>query len=162
MKGRLAGLAAVVVTVTLTSVAAAGPAVTKQRVVVTSKLIPQKTFVLTPSTAGALKLDSGTVSVLSGNPRNTMRNGQRVSIFPKNVYTFSGKRGSFTVRERTEWVDVSNVNTKYGFPPGVGIGTWTLVRGTGQYAGVTGGGRSGHAGLGSPWLAQHEGFLTAP
>ena len=30
-----------------------------------------------------------------------------------------------------------------------------------QYAGITGGGRSGHAGLGRKWLARYEGFLTA-
>ena len=45
---------------------------------------------------------------------------------------------------------------------GVAIGTWTVVRGTGQHAQVTGGGRSGYAGLGNPWLARQEGFLTVP
>ena len=44
----------------------------------------------------------------------------------------------------------------------VASGTWTVVRGTGDYAGVTGSGRSGHAGLGNVWNARYEGFLTTP
>jgi hypothetical protein len=161
MKVRVAWLVALAAAVVLTSAAAAGPSVTKQRVAITSRLVPQRTFVLVPSTSGALKRDSGTVSVVSGSSREIMRDGQAVSVFPRAVYTFTGKLGSFTIHERTEWVEVSNVNTRYGYPPGVAIGTWELVRGTGQYAALTGGGRSGHAGLGSPWLARHEGFMTA-
>jgi len=161
MKARLAALVATAA-VMLTSVAAAGPDAAKQRVVITSKLEPHETFVLVPSTAGALKRDSGTVSVDPGNSREVKRDGQKVGIFPRAVYKFTGKLGSFTVHERTEWVEVSNVNTRYGYPPGVAIGTWKVVRGTGQYAKLTGGGGSGHAGLGRPWLAQHEGFLTPP
>ena len=33
------------------------------------------------------------------------------------------------------------------FPDSVALGTWKVVRGTGQYAKIAGGGRSGHAGL---------------
>jgi hypothetical protein len=44
----------------------------------------------------------------------------------------------------------------------IGIGTWKVVRGTGQYAGIVGKGRNGHAGLGSPWYARYEGVLTVP
>ncbi|MGH3137524.1 MAG: hypothetical protein ACRDPV_13650 [Gaiellaceae bacterium] len=151
-----------VAAVALTSVAAAGPEAAKQRVVITSKLVPQETFVLVPSTVGTLKRDSGTVSVDLGSSREEMRGGQKIGIFPRAVYTFDGKVGSFTVHERTEWVVILNVNTRYGYPPGVAIGTWKLVRGTGQYARLAGGGGSGHAGLGRPWLAQHEAFLAAP
>lgn len=148
------------VATSLASTASAGSDAATQRIVITSRLVEGR-FVLVPSTTGALERDAGTVSVASGTTRNTMRAGQHVSVFPRAVYTFRGRLGSFTIRERTEWVEVSNVNTKYGYPPGVAIGTWTLVRGTGQYANLTGGGGSGHAGLGRPWLAQHEGLLTA-
>ena len=48
------------------------------------------------------------------------------------------------------------------FRPGVGIGTWSVVGGTGVYAKIVGGGRSGHAGTGAQWLARQEGFLTRP
>ena len=142
--------------------AAGSPAAATQRVAITSKLFPHKTFVLTALKAGAVQHDSGTVLVVSGTSRQVMRDGQKVSIYARGIFTFTGKRGTITLRETTEWVDVSNVNTSYGYPPAVGIGTWKVVRGTGQYAGVTGGGRSGHAGFGSPWLARHEGFLTTP
>ena len=51
MKARHAMLVALAA-VTLTSVAAAGPAAAKQRVAIDMKLWPQKTFVLTPLRAG--------------------------------------------------------------------------------------------------------------
>jgi hypothetical protein len=155
-------IAVVAVVLLASTVAAAGSTATKQRVVITSELARKRTFVLVPSGAGALARDSGTVTIDPGSSRQLVRDGQKVGIFPRAVYTFDGKLGSFTIRERTEWVEVSNVNTQYGYPPGVAIGTWSFVRGTGQYAKVRGGGGSGHAGLGRPWLAQHEGVLTAP
>ena len=65
-----------------------------------------------------------------------------------------------SIRERTEFVGVSNEKVPgFDFTPGVGIGTWKVVGGTGAYAKITGGGRSGHQG--HPWLAQQEGFLTS-
>jgi hypothetical protein len=83
-----------------------------------------------------------------------MRDGQKVTIYV-GFWTLSGKRGTLTFRERNEWVDV-------GYDDGVAIGTWKVVRGTGEYAGIVGKGRSGHAGLGSPWYARYEGFLVLP
>jgi hypothetical protein len=47
--------------------------------------------------------------------------------------------------------------------PLIGTGTWKVVRGTGQYARIAGGGPSAHAGLNggtSPWFARQEGLLT--
>jgi hypothetical protein len=153
-------LAALAAAVTLTAIAAAGPDAAKQRVAITSKLYPEKTFVLTPLQSGTLKRDSGTVSVVYGDPPSVMRQGQEVWIY-HNTYTFKGKRGNFSIRERNEWVDVSNENAPgFDFRPGVGMGTWKVVRGTGQYAQVTGGGGTGHAGFGRFWLARQEGFLT--
>ena len=60
MKVRYAALVTLAVAVTLTSVAAAGPAATKQRVAINMKF-HQSTFVLTPLQAGAVKSDSGTL-----------------------------------------------------------------------------------------------------
>ena len=91
-----------------------------------------------------------------------MRDGQTVTIYYGAVTTLTGKRGTLTIRDRNEWVDVSNENTATATTPGVGISTWKVVRGTGQYAGIVGKGRGGHAGLGSPWYARYEGFLTLP
>jgi len=101
--------------------------------------------VLTPLQAGALKRDSGTIS---GNwrsilGRNVMRDGQEVTIFDGALWTLTGKRGTLTIRDRNEWVAVGNDD-------GVAVGNWKVVRGTGQYAGIVGKGRNGHAGLGHP------------
>ena len=119
------------------------------------------TFVLTPLQAGTLKRDSGTVSVVHTDLPGVMRQGQQIFVV-RNTFTLKGKRGSLSIRERTEWVNVSNEKAPgFDFTPGVAIGTWKVVGGTGAYAKVTGSGRSGHQG--SPrWLAQQEGFLTLP
>jgi len=161
MNAKLAVLAILAAaTVTLTSVAAAGPDAAKQRVAITINDLPEGEFVLTPLQAGALKRDSGTASLVYGPSRVVIREGQKVAIFGAATHTFEGKRGSLTIRERSEWVDVD---------PGPGYnaatGTWKVMRGTGEYAGITGGGRSVHVardvhpGL---WKARQEGFLTLP
>ena len=157
MKARHAMLVALAAAVTLTAVAAAGPEAAKQRVVITSgasqtnQVAP---FVLTPLQAGALKRDSGTLTA-SASGRTVMRNGQRIEIYV-NVGTYKGKLGSLVTRHRTEYVDGGN-----GYH--VGTGTWKVVRGTGQYAQITGGGRSGTVWLDrGPWSFRSEGFLTVP
>jgi hypothetical protein len=162
MKARHALLVALAAAVTLASVAAAGPEAAKQRVAISSKNLANGTFVLTPLQSGALKRDSGAASIVYRGPRNVMRQGQKVSIY-NSTFTFKGKRGSFTIRERSEWVDVSNKNAPDSdFRPAVAIGTWKFVRGTGAYAKVAGSGRSAHAGMGREWFARQEGFLAVP
>jgi hypothetical protein len=158
MKARVVALVALVAAVTLTSVAAAGPDAAKQRVVITSQA-SQTTqvspFVLTPLQAGALKRDSGTQTAGSSSGRTVMREGQRVEIYD-SVGTLKGKLGSLVIRYRTEYVDGGS-----GYH--VGTGTWKVVRGTGQYAQITGGGRSGTVVLDrGPWSSRVEGFLALP
>jgi hypothetical protein len=157
MKAIQAVLVALVATIILTSVAAAGPEAARQRVVITSQA-SQTTqvapFVLTPLQAGALKRDSGTLTATASG-RNVMRDGQRIEIYV-SVGTYTGKLGSLVTRHRTEYVDGGN-----GYH--VGTGTWKVVRGTGQYAQITGGGRSGTVWLDrGPWSFRSEGFLTLP
>jgi hypothetical protein len=158
MKGRVVALVALVAAVTLTSIAAATPDAAKQRVVINMKIYPQGTFVLTPMQAGPLEGDSGKISSnwtrIPG--RKVMRDGQEVTIYDGAVTTLAGKRGTLTIRDRNEWVAVELGEDA------VGIGTWKVVRGTGQYAGIVGKGRNGHAGLGSPWYARYEGLLSRP
>jgi hypothetical protein len=163
MKARLVTLVALAAAVTLTAVAAAGPAASKQRVAIDMKLWPQKTFVLTPLQAGPLKRDSGTIShdFLSIPGRDVMRDGQKVTIYDGGVARLTGQRGTLTIRTRNEWVDLERDENGDGQDDAVAIGTWKVVRGTGQYAGIAGKGRSGHVGLGSPWYARYEGVLTA-
>ena len=146
MKARHALLVALVAAVTLTSVAAAGPDAAKQRVAISMKDLGNGTFVLTPLQPGTLKRDSGTVSVVYNEAPTVMRQGQSVYI-NLNTFTLKGKRGTMSIRERNEFVEVSNEKVPgFDFTPGVGIGTWKVVGGTGAYAKITGGGRSGHQG----------------
>jgi hypothetical protein len=158
MKARQAILVALAAAVTLTSVAAARPDAAKQRVMITSQAAGTThaaPFVLTPLQAGALKPDSGTEIAPLAPGREGMRGGQRVTIY-EVVATQKGKRGSLVIRYRTEYVDAGN-----GYH--VGTGTWKVVRGTGQYAGITGGGRSGAVYLDrGPWSSRAEGVLTLP
>jgi hypothetical protein len=65
-----------------------------------------------------------------------MREGQSVAIYDPIVETLKGKRGTLVIRSRIEYVDAG---TGYH----VGTGTWKVVRGTGRYARITGGGRRG-------------------
>ena len=164
MKARVVALVALAAAVTLASVAAAGPNAAKQRVAIDLKLYPQKTFVLTPLQAGALKTDSGTISHnwLSIPGRDVMRDGQKVTIYDGGVATLTGKRGTLTIRNRNEWVDFARDANGDGQVDGIGIGTWKVVRGTGQYGGIVGKGRGAQIGLGSPWYARFEGFLNSP
>jgi len=162
MKVRQAVLVVLAAAVTLTSVAAAGPHAAKQRVAITSKVVANTSssgqFVLTPLQAGALKRDSGTESSV-WNERVVMREGQSVEI-DEGVQTLKGLRGSVTMRFRVEYVDAGNRYVS-------GTGTWKVVRGTGQYAHITGGGRSGTVSRDvppsrGPWSSRAEGFLTLP
>ena len=168
MKARHAVLVALAAAVTMTSVAAAGPAATKQRVAINMKFCSpgksQKTFVLTPLQAGPLKRDSGTISFnfLSIPPRDVMRDGQKVTIYDGGVATLTGRLGTLTIRERTEWVHLEQDGNGDGELDTIAIGTWKVMRGTGRYAGIVGKGRNGHAGLGCPWYARYEGLLTVP
>jgi len=164
MRALHAMFVALVAAVTLASVAAAGPAAAKQRVAIDMKIYPQGTFVLTPLQAGPVKTDSGTISSnwLSIPGRKVMRDGQEVTVYNGAVTTLTGKRGTLTIRDRNEWVDLARDGNGDGENDGIGIGTWKVVRGTGQYARIVGKGRLAHIGLGSPWYARYEGFLTLP
>jgi len=156
MKARHAMLVALATAATLAAVAAAGPDAAKQRVVITMKALPNGKFVLEPMQAGALERDTGTTAVGYKRLNVVIREGQRVEIY-RLTFVLEGKRGTLTTQERNEWVDAGG--------PFVGMGTWKVVRGTGQYAGVTGGGRNATAGLNrgnGAWYAREEGFLTVP
>jgi hypothetical protein len=156
MSARQAILVAVVVAATLTSLAAARPDALRQRVTITmqaGKTTLVSPFVLVPLHAGPLERDSGTQMGALPPERVVMRNGQSVSLYD-GVTTLRGKRGNLVIRYRSEYVDAGN-----GYH--VGTGTWTVVRGTGQYAKVDGGGLSGNVWLDrGPWSSRDEGFLT--
>lgn len=148
--------------VTLTSVAAGALDAKRQRVAILTKGVANTSrpaqFVLDPLQAGSLRQDSGTTHAVGSLPpeRVVIRDGQRVAIYDPIVETLRGKRGTLLIRSRIEYVDAGN-----GYH--VGTGTWKVVRGTGQYAGITGGGRRGDVYLDrGPWSGRNEGFLTLP
>jgi hypothetical protein len=132
----LAGLA--VAGVMLASAATAGHVTTKQQIAIIAKGGIHG-FVLRPLKPGALGPDSGTASACCWTERIVRRDGQKIEI-DNPLATWVGKHGKLVIRFRIEWVDAGN-----GY--GVGTGTWKVVRGTGAYRGVRGGGRSAHAWL---------------
>jgi hypothetical protein len=87
------------------------------------------------------------------------RDGQSLDLYTA-TWTFAGKRGTLVFRERNEWTDIGADANGDGQSDGIAFGTWRVLRGTGQYAGAKGGGRSSHSGLGRKWYARYEGFLT--
>ena len=155
MKARYAALVALATTVVLTSVAAAVPATTKQRVQIDTKY-PGNSFTLTGLRAGAIENDSGKQSC-DGEPtkrRTVYRNGQEMFPWECGAWTFVGKRGTFVLRSEYTWIEA-------GGPYNIAAGTWRVVRGTGQYAQMTGGGRSARVGTLSTERVRYQGFLTA-
>ena len=114
MKAIQAVFVALVATIIVTSVAAAGPDAAKQRVVINMKIYPQKTFVLTPLRGrppeARLRARSAATG-LSIPGRDVMRDGQKVTIYNGAVTTLTGKRGTLTIRDRNEWVDLGNDGT---------------------------------------------------
>lgn len=159
MKARHVVLVALIAAVTLTSVAAAHPAAQKQRVAFTTQAMKPtlvSPFVLTPLQAGGIKRDSGKLVTSSlATDRNVVREGLSVTIVDSPV-TLKGKLGALVVRYRSNWIDAGN-----GYS--TSFDTWKVVRGTGQYAGATGGGRGASVSLESGrWSSHAEGYLTLP
>jgi hypothetical protein len=144
-----------------TSAAPAGAVAGKQRIAIAVKQpLEARTgsFVLEVLTPGPLARASGSTMFASGPTPvfiGRIVGGQRVDRF-RGTDTLKGKDGTLTIRLQVDFVSAGN---RYQ----VGAGTWSIVRGTGAYAGLTGGGRSA---LVSPpgkfGFAQHEGFVTEP
>jgi hypothetical protein len=150
MIGKLTTAAALATAVaTLAAVAAAGQVASKQRVAVQVK---GGAFVLNPLTSGAVKPDSGTATFCCWTSRSIVRDGQAVEIDDPRM-TLTGKRGTLVARNRIEFV---------GLPDGWAVftGTWKVIRGTGDYARLVGGGRGAGITLAnSNGKSQFQGFL---
>ena len=152
MRRALTAIAALAVAaVTLTAVASAGSTTTKQLVTIQ---VTKSGFVLTPLTSGPIKPDTGPIDFCCWTNRPTMKNGQEVDIDNPQM-TLIGKHGTIVTRNLIGYVDV---------PDGWAVftGTWKVIRATGAYAGLTGGG--GAAGVSLPdgnTNVKFEGFLDS-
>jgi hypothetical protein len=83
-----------------------------------------------------------------------MRDGQAIEINDPQM-TLTLNRGTLVVSNQIGWVDIPN-----GWA--VFTGTWKVIRGTGDYAGLSGGGRRAGVQLANGGLikSQFEGFLS--
>lgn len=135
----------------LAATATAGPTATKQRIEIETS---HGSFVLSPLEVGVLRRDTGTQSC-SGTEKKgeVVRDGQQAFTHDCGAWTFSGKRGSLVIHNEFAWVAGPK-------PYNVATGSWKVVRGTGQYASVTGRGRSVHVATASTWNAHYEGSLS--
>jgi class 3 adenylate cyclase len=109
-------------------------------------------FVLAPVGPGPLERDSGWVSYGPYSEAFITREGLPVEVNELDV-TLEGKRGRLVFHHRIEWFDSGN-----GY--GIGFFRWRIVRGTGAYAGLQGGGRGATTWLPSGPVSGHwEGFV---
>src|SRR5688572_8248065 len=107
MRALQATFVALAAAVALTSVAAAGPAPTKQRVQIDMKIHPKKTFALATLQSGALERDSGT-HACPGDPDDlgtVQRDGQEAFRWECRAWTFTGKRGTLVLRSQFTWIE---------------------------------------------------------
>ena len=89
-----------------------------------------------------------------------MRDGQKVTIYDGGVATLTGKRGTLTIRDRNEWVDSRATEWRRSGRRH----RHRDLEGRARDRPVRRDRREGAGwpvGLGSPWYARYEGFLTA-
>jgi hypothetical protein len=158
MTPRKAILVSLAAALTIAAAAGAGPGSRTQRVAIFGHGVAASPnaakFTFMPLQAGSLRRDTMTESSDLGQERTVMRDGQELTIYPAIVETFTGKLGTLVIRTRNEYAEAGS-----GYH--VGFITWKVVRGTGQYANVKGGGRGGTVWLDSgPWSGRREGLLT--
>jgi hypothetical protein len=154
MSRKLTAVAALAATAaTLAAVAGAAPVAAKQRVSIQVTGGADETFALTALTKGAVKSDTGVATFCCWTERPITRDGQLIVINNPQM-TLTGKRGTLVTRNQVGWIDI---------PDGLGVftGTWKVIRGTGVYAGLAGGGRGAGVMLAnSDTKATFDGFLN--
>jgi hypothetical protein len=155
VRRKLTAVAVLAITaVTLTAGAAAGPVAAKQQVAIQLTVGTNEPFVLAPLTAGAIKRDTGVATFCCWSSRQVTRDGQAIDINDPQM-TLTGRRGTLVLRNHIEWVDI---------PDGWSVftGTWRVIRGTGAYAGLSGGGRGAGVQLANAsGKSRFDGFLSS-
>jgi hypothetical protein len=135
MKSKLIAVVAVFVlaAATIAAIAAARPRASRQEVAIEvtggSDVEP---FVLTPVTSGTVAFDKGKATFCCWTARHVVRGGQTLDLDNPEM-TLVGKHGTLVTRNEIVWMDIPNGAAIY-------TGTWKVVRATGAYAGLTGGG----------------------
>jgi hypothetical protein len=121
--------AAALAAVMLIGAASAHPSSSTQRIGLQSAT---GGFTLSPLSAGPIKRDHGSVAWGTLAQHDIRRHGQAINVNDLNA-TLLGARGSLLIRLHIEWTDA-------GHDFVIGQGRWTILRGTGAYKGLTGGG----------------------
>ncbi len=139
---------------TAVAVAAASPAGSKQRIVITNLEGEPQTGSSWPHWPPARShATPERPPPRCWSQRLITRQGQSIEIDSPVLRTFVGKHGTFTWRASIEWVDAGN-----GYA--VGTGTWTIVRGTGVYQHLEGNGHVALADTGDASLSSRaEGLV---
>jgi hypothetical protein len=166
MKRRITALAALAVLTGLwagmVSAASARLEANKQRISIEVKAPLNNgrgSFILHDLTAGRLKVDFGSITSTRGPTPvflGEILHGQRVDRF-RGTDTLRGRHGTLVISLRVDFVSAGN-----GWQ--IGNGTWSIVSGTGAYAGQTGGGRSAFVHPPPPGrfgFAEHDGYVSA-
>jgi hypothetical protein len=125
------GLAILAASIALSIGASAGAISGKQRVVIQWK--GASGFALTPLTSGKLKGDTGTATFCCWKSRVVTRDGLKVEIGEPKM-TLVGQRGTLVASNRMEFLDIRGGYSLF-------TGTWKVIRGTGDYAQLSGSGR---------------------
>jgi hypothetical protein len=150
MRKTLIAAASLTAAAILVTVAAARPVSTTQRVSIMQK---NNSFVLKPTSEGAIQGDTGTFSACCWTSRHVVRAGQRLDV-NNPLLTVTGKNGTLKLRNHIVWVDLPDRWSIF-------TGTWKVVGGTGAYAGLSGHGSVAAAETpGGYDRAQFFGFLT--
>ena len=131
--------ASLVVATTVVSTTAAQSSSAAQRVAIEQRLKLSSatgSFVLRILGPGALERDAGSFTHRAGGLEGVfLRSGQGVAAHVV-VTEFTGRRGTFAIRQRLELVTAGNGHM-------VATGTWRVALGTGAYARLAGNGRLG-------------------
>ena len=127
MRKTLIAAATLTAAAILVTVAAARPVSTTQRVSIMQK---NNSFVLKPTSPGAIQADTGTFSACCWTTRHVVRSGQRLDV-NNPLLTLTGKSGTLKLRNHIVWVDLPDRWSIF-------TGTWKVVGGTGAYAGLSG------------------------
>ena len=111
------------------------------------------TFTLSPLTPGSLEADKGTVAIPGVGFGTALRNGMKVMNFAMGQ-NLKGRHGAFGLPVRFDENEMQN-------GVDVQVGTWKIVKGTGAYSGVSGGGRYVAVQLSNGRrLVRQEGWVT--